>query len=201
MCSSSEENPDENISIEKLTGGRGHLADHPAGGYDDLHRAGAARVAIFTSRPTTIAAGQVPHRRRAAAGDGADCARASPDDPFAHQGHERAGYCRAPRAAGRPFPRALQGPADRLPRLHHADGAWRKCRAPRAGQGVDEREVHEALARRGRLCGGGPGALPPLHQGAVRHGAGDRADGLGQDDDALCGAERDQERRRQDHHD
>ena len=45
-----------------------------------------------------------------------------------------------------------------------------------------------------------PGAVPPLHQGAVRHGAGHRADRLGQDHHALRRAERDQVRRRQDHH-
>ena len=39
-----------------------------------------------------------------------------------------------------------------------------------------------------------------LHSRALRHGAGHRADRLGQDDDALCRAQRDQERRRQDHH-
>ena len=36
--------------------------------------------------------------------------------------------------------------------------------------------------------------VPALHQRALRHGAGDRADGIGQDDDAVCRAERNQER-------
>ena len=56
-----------------------------------------------------------------------------------------------PRPAGRPFPRALQEPPDRFPRLHHAHDPRRRRRAPRAGQGVDEREVRQALARRGGL--------------------------------------------------
>ena len=39
-----DDNSDENISIEKLTSERGHQPDYPAGGYDDFHGAGAARV-------------------------------------------------------------------------------------------------------------------------------------------------------------
>jgi type IV pilus assembly protein PilB len=42
--------------------------------------------------------------------------------------------------------------ADRFPRVHHAHGARRECRAARAGQGVDEREVPQAHAGRGGLC-------------------------------------------------
>ena len=34
--------------------------------------------------------------------------------------------------AGWTFPRALQGAADRLSRVDHADGSWRKCGAARA---------------------------------------------------------------------
>ena len=41
---SAEDNQDENISIEKLTSEEDISPDHPAGGHDDLHRAGAARV-------------------------------------------------------------------------------------------------------------------------------------------------------------
>ena len=73
------------------------------------------------------------------------------DHHFAHQGHERAGYRRAPRAAGRPFPRALQEPPDRFPRLHHAHHLRRGRRAARARQRIDEREVLQALAGRGGL--------------------------------------------------
>ena len=149
---SSEENPDENISIEKLTAEDDispiiRLVDTTI--FTALERR-ASRYSPGDVR--RFAAGEVPHRRRAAAGDGADCARASPDDSVAHQGHERAGHRGAARAAGRTFPGALQGPADRLPRLHHADGAWRKCRAARAGQRVDEREVQEAVAGCGGVC-------------------------------------------------
>ena len=43
--------------------------------------------------------------------------------------------------------------------------------------------------------------VPPLHQRAVRHGAGDRADRIGQDDDAVRRDERNQDRRRQADHD
>ena len=93
---------------------------------------------------------QVPHRRRAALRHAAHRQGLAFDDHFAHQGHERARYRRAPRPAGRPFPRALQEPPDRFPRLHHADDSRRRRRAPRARQGVDEREVRQALARRGR---------------------------------------------------
>ena len=63
----------------------------------------------------------------------------------------------------------------RFPRLHHADDPRRGRRAPRARQGIDEREVPQALARRGGLRRRRPGQVPPLHQGAVRHGAGHRA--------------------------
>ena len=63
----------------------------------------------------------------------------------------RAGHRRKARAAGRPFPCALQEPPDRFPRLHHAHHPRGGCRAPRAGQGIDEREVRQAVARRGGL--------------------------------------------------
>ena len=60
-------------------------------------------------------------------------------------------------------------------------------------KGVDEREVQEAFAGCGGVWGGGLAAVSQVHQGAVRHGAGDGAHGFGQDDHAVCGAERDQE--------
>ena len=77
---SNEENSDENISIEKLT------AD------DDISPIiRLVDTTIFTAlerRASDIhletfddsLAGEVPDRRRAAAGDGSDCAGASPDD-------------------------------------------------------------------------------------------------------------------------
>jgi type IV pilus assembly protein PilB len=42
--------------------------------------------------------------------------------------------------------------------------------------------------------------LPALYSRALRHGAGHRAHRIGQDYHPLCRAQRDQERRRQDHH-
>ena len=51
------------------------------------------------------------------------------------------------------------------------------------------------------LPGAGAAALPQVHPRAVRHGARDRADRLGQDDHALRGAVRDQVGRGQDRHD
>ena len=49
------------------------------------------------------------------------------------------------------------------------------CRAARARQRVDEREVPQPHARCGRLCRRRPAPLPPLHSRALRHGAGHRA--------------------------
>ncbi len=90
--------------------------------------------------------------------------------------------------------------SDRFPRVHHAHHSWRRRRAARAGQRIDEREVRQAFARRGGLLGFRSGEVPPLHQGAVRDGAGNRSHRLGQNHHAVRGSERDQERRRQDHH-
>jgi type IV pilus assembly protein PilB len=50
------------------------------------------------------------------------------------------------------------------------------------------------------VVGGRSEQVPALHQGAVRHGAGHRSHGIGQDHHALRRTERNQERRRQDHH-
>jgi hypothetical protein len=55
-----EDNSDENISIEKLTR-RGHQPDYPAGGYDDLYRAGAARFGHSHRDVRRFGAGEVPH--------------------------------------------------------------------------------------------------------------------------------------------
>ncbi len=152
-----------------------HRAGHQAGGHHHLQRAGAAgeRYSHRIARPGS--GHQVPHRRRAALRHAAHRQGLAVHHHFAHQGDERAGYRREARAAGRPLPRALQEPPDRFPRLHHAHDSRRRRRAPRAGQGIDEREVRQALAGRGGLRGKRPGEVPPLHHGAVRHGAGDRA--------------------------
>jgi type II secretory ATPase GspE/PulE/Tfp pilus assembly ATPase PilB-like protein len=56
------------------------------------------------------------------------------------------------------------------------------------------------VARRGRIRRQRSAQVPALHQRAVRHGAGDRTYRFGQDHDALRRRERDQKRRRQDHH-
>jgi type IV pilus assembly protein PilB len=66
-----------------------------------------------------------------------------------------------------------------FPRLHHAVDPRRRRRAPRARQRIDEREVPQAHAGRGRLQRRRPAQVPPLHQGALRHGAGDRPNRLG----------------------
>ena len=94
-----------------------------------------------------------------------------------------------------------QGPHDRLPRLDHAQRARRGLRDPHPRQGVDERGVQPAQPRRLRLRGARPDAHAALHQGALRHGAGHRADRVGQDHHALRRAVRDPQRRGQDHHD
>ncbi len=47
----------------------------------------------------------------------------------------------------------------------------------------------------------GNAQVSPLHSRALRHGAGHRADRLGKDDHAVRGHQRNQDRRRQDHHD
>jgi len=44
---------------------------------------------------------------------------------------------------------------------------------------IDEREVPQADAGRGGLCGRRSEAVPAVHTGAVRHGAGDGTDGSG----------------------
>ena len=128
-----------------------HRAGHQAGGHHHLQRPGTARQ----RHPHRIArpgsGHQVPHRRRAALRHAAHRQGLALHHHFAHQGDERAGYRREARPAGRPFPRALQEPPDRFPRLHHAHHPRRGRRAPRARQGIDEREVRQALARRGGL--------------------------------------------------
>jgi hypothetical protein len=127
-----DENSDENISIEKLTSEEDispiiRLVDTTI--FTALERR-ASDIHIETNDDSLLVKYRIDGVLQMAM---APIAREHhSDDSVAHQDHERAGYCRAPRAAGRAFPGALQGPADRLPREHHADGAWRKRRAARA---------------------------------------------------------------------
>ena len=82
-----------------------------------------------------------------------------------------------------------------MPTIHGEDAVLRV---------LDKESMSEKFAKLSLdvvgFCGCRPGEVPPLHHGAVRHGAGDRPDRLRQDHHAVRGAERDQERRRQDHH-
>ena len=83
-----------------------------------------------------------------------------------------------------------------MPTIHGEDAVLRV---------LDKESMSEKFSRAdagcGGFCGSGSYEVPALHQRAVRDGAGDGADGIGKNDDALRGLERDQERRRQDHHD
>ena len=177
-----------------------HQPDHPAGRLDHLHRDPAAGERHPHRDGRRRGARQVPHRRRAAAGDAADRQAAPQRHHLAHQGDGRARHRREARAAGRPLQGAHAGQDDRLPRLDHAERARRGRRDPHPRQGVDQRAVHRAEARHPRLPGAGAEALPQVHPRAVRDGAGHRAHRLGQDDDALRRAVRDQDGRRQDRH-
>jgi type II secretory ATPase GspE/PulE/Tfp pilus assembly ATPase PilB-like protein len=147
-----DENSDENISIEKLTSEEDispiiRLVDTTI--FTALERR-ASDIHIETNDDSVVVKYRIDGVLQAAMAPIAREHHSTILSP--HQDHERAGHCRAPRAAGRPLPRALQGPPDRLPRLHHAHRAWRKRRAPRARQRVDEREVPQPDARRGGLC-------------------------------------------------
>ena len=128
-----EDNPDETLSIDRLSAGRQrHRAGHQAGRYHHLQRARTARQRYPHRIPRSGSRHQVPHRRRPALRHAAHREGLALHHHFAHQGHERTRYRRAPRPAGRPFPRPLQNPPDRFPRLHHADHPRRRRRAPRA---------------------------------------------------------------------
>ena len=69
--------------------------------------------------------GQVPHRRRAAAGQPADRQALAQRDHLAHQGDGRARHRREARAAGRPLPPARAA-------ARRSTSACRSCRAPTA---------------------------------------------------------------------
>ena len=174
--------------------------DHPAGRLDGLQRHPAPGQRHPHRDPGRRGDGQVPHRRRAAAGQPADRQALAQRDHLAHQGDGRARHRREARAAGRPLPAARARQDHRLPRLDHADRARRGRRHPHPRQGVDQRAVHRAAPRHPRLPGPRAEALPQVHPRALRHGAGHRADRIGQDHDALRRAVRDQVDRGQDHH-
>ena len=102
---------------------------------------------------------EVPHRRRAAAGDAADRQALPQLDHLAHQGHGGARHRREARAAGRPLQAARAGQDHRLPRLDHAERARRGRGHPYSRQAVDQRAVHRAAPRhprvsRSRSCSG-----------------------------------------------
>ena len=92
---------------------------------------------------------------------------------------------RAPGAPGRP-PQAQDGqPRHRLPRLDPAGALRREDRAPNSRQGQPDARPHQVRVRaQGRE---GPDEGDPE---SLRHGAGDRPDRIGQDDDALLRAVR-----------
>ena len=112
-------------------------------------------------------------------------------DHLAHQGDGRARHRREAGAAGRPLPAAGPRQDHRLPRLDHAERARRGRGHPHPRQAVDQRAVHRAAARHPRLPGARAEALPQVHPRALRHGAGHRADRLGQDHHPLRRAGRD----------
>ena len=70
---------------------------------------------------------------------------------------------------------------------------------------LDKEQINEEFQQsefeRRRLCGRGSAKVSSLHRGALRHGAGDWSNRIGQDHHALRRAERDQKRRRQDRDD
>ena len=119
----------------------GLLADHQAGRLDDLQRVAAPGLRHPRRDPRSRGGDQVPHRRRAVPGDGADRQEVPLHDHLAHQGHVRAGHLGEAHPAGRPLQAADQGSHDRFPRLDHAQRPRRGLRDPHPGQGVDERGV------------------------------------------------------------
>ncbi len=115
--------------------GIGRQPGGPPGGHGDLHGPGAPRLGHPHRSARHRSRRQVPHRRRAGLRHGADLQGLALDDYFPHKSNERTGHRRAARAAGRPLPRALQGPLRRFPRFHHALQPRRRRRAARPGQG------------------------------------------------------------------
>ncbi len=175
--------------------------DHPPGRLDHLHRDPAPRQRHSHRDAGRRGACEVPHRRRAAAGDAADCEALPQLDPVAHQGDGRARHRREARAAGRPLPPQGARQDHRLPRLDDAERPRRRRGDPYSRQAVDERAVHRAAPRHPRVSRGRAEALPQIHPRAVRHGAGHRPDRQRQDHHALRRAVGDPHAGRQDHHD
>ena len=129
----------------------GRQPGHPARRLDGLHRDPAARQRHPHRDAGRRGAREVPHRRRAAAGDAADRQALPQHDHLAHQGHGGARHRREARAAGRPLQAAGAGQDDRLPRLDHAERARRGRRHPHPRQGIDQRAVPRAAPRHPRL--------------------------------------------------
>ena len=180
---------DERPQPDHPHGRRHGVHGHPAPGQRHPHR-----------DPGRRGGGEVPHRRRAAAGQPADCQGLAQRDHLAHQGDGRTRHRREARAAGRPLPPARARQDHRLPRVDHAERARRGRGHPHPRQAVDQRAVHRAAARHPGLPRARAAALPQVHPRALRHGARDRPDRLGQDHHALRRARRDPVDRRQDHH-
>ena len=140
---STEDNPDENISIESLAGNEDlspiiRLVDTTI--FTALERR-ASDVHIETYDDSLLVKYRIDGVLQPAMG--ADRAGTSPDNSVAYQDHVGVGHCRAAGAAGWPLPGAVQGAADRFSCFDYADRAWRECCAAGAGQGVDEREVSQ----------------------------------------------------------
>ncbi len=152
-----EDAQDETLSIDKLSAADSDIAPVIKLVDTTIFNALERRASRHPHRnPRRRSRHQVPHRRRAALRHAAHLQGVALHHHFAHQGHERTRHRRTPRAAGRPLPRALQGPSHRFPRLHHADHPRRGRRIAGARQGIHEREVRQALARRGGLFRGRP---------------------------------------------
>ncbi len=125
--------------------------DHPPGRLDHLHGDPAARQRHPHRDAGRCGVREVPHRRRAAAGDAADRQAVPQLDPVAHQGDGGARHRREARAAGRPLPPARARQDHRLPRLGDAERARRRRGHPYSRQAVDERAVHRAAPRHPRV--------------------------------------------------
>ena len=152
-----------------------HQPDHQADRLDRLCRAAAARQRHPHRDARRCGGGEVPGRRRAAAGDAPDRQAVRRADHLAHQGDGRTRHRREARAAGRPLQAAHARQDDRLPRLGDAERARRGRGHPHPRQGIDQRAVPRAPARHPRVSRGGTAALPQVHPRALRHGARHRA--------------------------
>ena len=152
-----------------------HQPGHQAGRFDDLHGDSAARERHPHRNRRRRGPREVPHRRRAAAGDAADRKAVPQSDHLAHQGHGRARHRREACAAGRPLQAEGARQDDRLPRVDHAERQRRRCGHPHSRQGIDQRAVPRAAPRHPRISRGGAEAVPEVHRRALRDGARHRA--------------------------